>query len=129
MAGVVTPILEKTAFEELFGPLTPGAQTKLAELLLSAVSSRIRKKATEQGVEIDGTDPDVHLVVYELVSAVLRHHAFAGLSSVSITTDDATEQRTFANALRQLDITDAHWDQLGLAIGALPRGTFPVGDY
>lgn len=131
MTGPVTPILIRPDFETLFRPLV-GAEIPLGELLLEAASNRIRRKFTQAGVELDESDAEVKLVIYEAVSAVLRHADFAGLSSVSFTTDDATEQRVFANALAQFDITDAQWVRLGLDaanLSASPAYCFPENDY
>ncbi len=128
MAGVVQPILSKAEFITLFRPLV-GYEDALADKLLMAVSQRIRRKFAEAGVPLDEDDDEVDLVIWEVVAAVLRPGEFAGYSSVTITTDDATEQRVLANALAQLDITDAQWKRLGIDVTASPRGCFPENDY
>lgn len=131
MAGVQTPIIDRARFIQLFRPLV-GVEPELADLLLLAASNRIRRKFTAAGVTLDETDPDVELVIFEVVSTVLRRGDFAGYSSVTITTDDSTESRVFANPDAAVDITDAQWRRLGLdgdSVSASPRGCFPVGDY
>lgn len=129
MTGPVQPIISKPRLVELYRPLV-GPEDKLADLLLLAVSERIRRKFAAQDVAaLDESDSEVELVIYESVSAVLRHLDFAGLKSVSFLTDDATESRVFADALAALTITDAQWIRLGLDLGPAPSGYFPVGDY
>lgn len=128
MAGAVLPILPKDQFVGLFRPLV-GVEDTLADKLLMAASSRIRRRFAEAGLPLDENDDEVHLVIWEAVAAVLRPGKFAGYTSVTITTDDATEQRVFANALAQLEITDAQWGRLGINVAASPLGTFPENDY
>ncbi|MCV7230671.1 hypothetical protein [Mycolicibacterium komossense] len=126
--AVITPIITKTRLIQLFRPLV-GAEDELADLLLLSASQQIRRKFTQAGVTLDDTDPEVELVIYEVVTAVLRRGDFAGYSSVTITTDDSTEARVFANPNAAIDITDAQWVRLGLDLGAAASGCFPVNDY
>jgi hypothetical protein len=128
MAGVVSPILSKADFVEMFRPLV-GAEDKFADLLLMAASNQIRRRFSAAGIPLDESDPEVTLVVYELVAAVLRPGTYAGYSSVTITTDNATEQRVFVNPNAAIDISDAQWARLGISLTPAPRGCFPVGDY
>lgn len=128
MAGVVSPILSKTDFVALFRPLV-GAEDQLADLLLNAASNQIRRRFAESGLVLDEVDPEVKLVVFEAVAAVLRPGTYAGYSSITITTDDATESRAFANPNTLLDISDAQWQRLGISSTPAPTGCFPVGDY
>lgn len=125
------PIVSKTRLIELYRPLV-GTEDKLADLLLSAASGRIRRKFTAQDVTLDESDPEVELVIYEAVTSVLDRGDYRNLKSVMFTTDDATESRVFADIVAQLTITDAQWLRLGVdpdSVSASPRGTFPVGDY
>ncbi|OCB56131.1 hypothetical protein A5722_14630 [Mycobacterium vulneris] len=128
MAGVVTPIVTKQRFVQLFRPLV-GAEDELADLLLNAASNQIRRRFTAAGLTLDESDPEVELVVFEAVAAVLRPGQFAGYKSVTVLTDDANEQRVFANPETLLTITDAQWERLGISMSAAPRGCFPIGDY
>lgn len=128
MAGVVTPIVTKPRFIQLFRPLV-GAEDELADLLLIAASNQIRRRFAASGLTLDDTDPEVELVIFEAVAAVLRPGSYAGYSSITITTDDATESRAFANPNTLLEITDAQWERLGISMSAAPTGCFPVGDY
>lgn len=128
MAGLTTPILSKTEFVGLFRPLV-GAEDALADLLLMAASKRIRRKFVQAGADLDETDEDVKLVVFEIVRDVIGRGDFAVYSSVTVSTDDSTESRVFANPSAALTITDAHWVRLGLDLSPDPRGCFPVGDY
>lgn len=131
MGGIIQPIISKSRLVELYRPLV-GAEDKLADVLLLAVSGRIRGKAADQGVTLDESDSEVELVVFESVAAVLDRGNYRIYSSITLTTDDATESRVFANALATLEVTDAQWRRLGLdpdTLSASPRGTFPVGDY
>lgn len=128
MAAVVSPILSKTDFVEMFRPLV-GAEDKLADLLLLAASNQIRRRFAAASLTLDESDPEVKLVIFELVSAVLRPGTYAGYSSVTITTDDATESRVFVNPNAAIDISDAQWARLGIDLSPNPRGCFPVGDY
>lgn len=128
MAGVVAPIVTKQRFVQLFRPLV-GAEDELADLLLNAASNQIRRRFTAAGLTLDDSDPEVELVVFEAVAAVLRPGQFAGYKSVTVLTDDANEQRVFANPETLLTITDAQWERLGLSMSATPTGCFPVGDY
>lgn len=126
--AVITPIITKTRLVQLFRPLV-GVEDEVADLLLLSASQQIRRKFTQAGVTLDETDPEVELVIYEVVTAVLRRGDFAGYSSVTITTDDSTEARVFANPDAAIDITDAQWIRLGLDLGAAASGCFPVDDY
>lgn len=131
MGGVIQPIISKSRLVELYRPLV-GAENELADLLLLDVSGRIRDKAAAQNVTLNESDAGVELVVYESVTAVLERGNYRIYSSITLTTDDATESRVFANALATLEVTDAQWRRLGLdpdTLSASPRGTFPVGDY
>lgn len=128
MGGVISPILSKTDFIDLFRPLV-GAEDKLADLLLLAASERLRRIFAEQGKILDEQSSEVRLVLYEVVSAVLRPGTFAGLTSVSFTTDDAVEQRVFANPSAACVFTEDHYNRLGLDWSASPRGTFFDQDY
>lgn len=128
MAGVLTPILAKAQFVELFRPLV-GVEDTLTDKLLMAASNQIRRRFAEAGVTLDENNDDVHLVIWEVVTAVLRQGRFAGYSSVTITTDDSTEARVFANPNAAIDITDAQWIRLGIIVTAGPLGHFPENDY
>lgn len=128
MAGMVTPILSKADFVKMFRQLV-GAEDFVADKLLMAASTRIRRRFNEAGIPLDENDDEVHLVIWESVAAVLRTGRYAGYSSVTITTDNATEQRVLANALAQFDITDAQWDRIGITVTAQPLGHFPENDY
>lgn len=128
MAGVVEPILSKTDFVRMFRPLV-GAEDYLADLLLLAASNQIRRRFASAGIPLDESDPEVRLVIFEQVAAVLRPGTYAGYSSVTITTDDATESRVFVNPDAQVNISDAQWIRLGISLTPDPRGCFPVGDY
>lgn len=128
MAGAVLPILPKTTFVGMFRPLV-GVEDALTDKLLMAASSKIRRRFAEAGVVLDENDDEVHLVIWEVVAAVLRPGKFAGYSSVTITTDDSTEARVFANPNAAIDITDAQWIRLGIDVTVGPRGTFPENDY
>lgn len=128
MAGAVLPILSKAIFVSMFRPLV-GVEDALADKLLMAASNQIRRRFSDAGVTLDENDDEVHLVIWEAVAAVLRPGKFAGYSSVTITTDDATEQRVLANALAQLEITDAQWKRLGIDLTVGPLGNFPECDY
>lgn len=112
----------------MFRPLV-GAEDKLADLLLLAASNQIRRRFATASLTLDESDPEVQkLVIFRLVSAVLRPGTYAGYSSVTITTDDATESRVFVNP-NAVDISDAQWARLGIDLSPDPRGCFPVGDY
>ncbi|AHJ86293.1 hypothetical protein 32HC_15 [Mycobacterium phage 32HC] len=129
MGGVVSPILSKADFVKMFRPLV-GAEDELADLLLMSASNQIRRRFYRAGVDLDESDPDIRLVIFEVVAAVLRPGTYAGYSSITITTDDATESRVFANPSALLDISDAQWRRLGIEEDSVaPRGCFPVGDY
>ena len=128
MAGIILPILSKTEFVGLFRPLV-GAEDELADLMLLDAAQQIRAKFAEHERELDETDPQVRLVIFEVVAAVLRPGEFAGHSSVTVTTDDATETRVLANPNAAIDISDAQWVRLGFSLTASPRGCFPVNDY
>lgn len=128
MAGVVEPILSKTDFVRMFRPLV-GAEDYLADLLLLAASNQIRRRFASAGLPLDESDPEVRLVIFEQVAAVLRPGTYAGYASVTITTDDATESRVFVNPDAQVNISDAQWIRLGISLTPDPRGYFPVGDY
>lgn len=128
MAGAVLPILSKANFVSLFRPLV-GVEDTLADKLLMAASNQIRRRFTEAGVTLDENDDEVHLVIWEVVAAVLRPGRFAGYSSVTITTDNSTEARVFANPNAAIDITDAQWTRLGISLTAGPLGNFPECDY
>lgn len=128
MSGPVSPILTKPEFITMFRPLV-GAESVLADLLLLAASQQIRRRFVEAEMTLVESDPEVWLVIFEVVAAVLRPGTYAGHSSVTVTTDDATEQRVFANPNAAVDISDAQWARLGVDLTAAPRGSFPVGDY
>lgn len=128
MAGVTTPILSKTDFIGMFRPLV-GAESAHADLLLLAASNQIRRRFTAKGLTLDESDPEVTLVIFEVVAAVLRPGQFAGHSSVTVLTDDATETRVFANPNAAIEISDAQWVRLGISLSVEPQGCFPVGDY
>lgn len=128
MAGVITPIINQTRFVELYRPLV-GVESELADTLLLAASNRIRRRFAAAGLTVDEADPEIELVLYEVVRAVLDRHNFAAYSSVTITTDDSTESRVFANPDAAVSITDAQWERLGIDTGVSPRGSFPVRDY
>lgn len=128
MAGVVSPIVTKQRFVQLFRPLV-GAEDQLADLLLNAASNQIRRRFTAAGLTLDDSDPEVELVIFEAVAAVLRPGQYAGFSSIAITTDDATESRVFANPNTLLNITEEQWQRLGISRTPAPTGCFPVGDY
>jgi hypothetical protein len=122
------PLVTKAEFVASFRPLV-GAEDNLADRLLAAASNQIRRRFTQAGLTLDESDPDVQLVVIEVVSAVLRPGRFAGYQSVTVVTDDATETRVFANPNAAIDISDAQWLRLGVYATAGPLGCFPVGDY
>lgn len=128
MAGALTPIVSKADFVARFRPLV-GTEDTWADDLLLVASNQIRRKFADAGRELDEADPEVRLVIIEVVAAVLRPGQYAGFSSVTVTTDDATETRVLANPNTAIDITDAHWLRLGFDLTASPRGCFPVGDY
>lgn len=128
MAGPVTLILEKTAFVALFRPLV-GSEDLLADLLLEAATDWIRREFLEAGLTLDESSAEVKLVIRDAVAAVLRAGDYAGYSSFTITTDDSTESRTFANPSAALDFTDAYRLRLGLPISASPVGNFLDCDY
>lgn len=130
MAGAVTLILTREAFVSMFRPLV-GPEGTLADLLLEAATNRIRREFAAAGSTLDETDAEVKLVVLEVVRAAIRNAVgeYGGLSSFSVTTDDATEQRSFVNPDAALDFTEAHWRRLGLDMSATAQGTFPENDY
>lgn len=128
MAGAVLPILSKADFVSMFRPLV-GVEDTLADKLLMAASNQIRRRFSDAGVTLNENDDDVHLVIWEVVTAVLRPGRFAGYSSVTITTDDSTEARVFANPNAAIDITDAQWKRLGIDLTVGPLGNFPECDY
>jgi hypothetical protein len=127
MTGPVpSPILSKPDFIELFRPLV-GAEDKLADLLLRAASSRIRRRFAEADLALDETDDEVRLIVFEMVVEILRPGTYAGLSSYTTSTDDATETRVFANAVARLTLSEDQIDRLGLSPG--PNYCFAADDY
>lgn len=130
MSGPVSLILTRPQFVALFRPLL-GVEGDLADLLLEAATNRIRRKFLAADVTLDEQDAEVKLVVLEVVRTAIRNASndFGGLTQMSFTTDDATEQRTFFNPDAALDITDAHWLRLGLDSSPSPQGCFPVNDY
>ncbi|MCV7255680.1 hypothetical protein H7J86_26295 [Mycobacterium hackensackense] len=128
MAGLVTPILSKTEFVARFRPLV-GTEDTLTDDLLMAASNKVRRKYAENDRTLDESDPEVRLLIRDVVASVLRMGDFAGYSSVTITTDDATEARVLANPAAYVSITDAQWRDLGFDLTASPRGCFPVNDY
>jgi hypothetical protein len=130
MTGPVSLIVTRAQLVALFRPLV-GVEAELADLLLEAATNRIRRKFADAGATLVESDAEVRLVILEVVRTAIRNasNEFGGLKQIAFTTDDATEQRVFANPGAQLDFTDAHWERLGLDLSVSPRGHFPVDDY
>jgi hypothetical protein len=126
---VGTPFLDYTTGEPSFstlwdGPNLSSAQVAIVNLALGVASNWIYDRLPG----ISPTDSTAQLVVFGVVSNLVRYGKYAPLSSFHRATGHKIDSGTLAADV-QRSFTDDHKLLLGIPLRAAPVGFFRVDDY
>lgn len=123
---------------ERLDPRPPTETNGRIEVLIGDAERVIRRAFLKQGADLDQKmaevpwlQDEVEDVIREMVSAAIIIGPNAGVRSVASSTGQESDQITYADVdsvrYSGVRLTDQMKSDLGLNIGALPRGRFPRG--
>ena len=122
--------LDPDGFQEPWdGPALTSAQENILNLLLQVASNWIYARLPGIAGPVPGpADPTAQLVVFEVVSNVLRYGKYAPLSEYSRTTGHRMEGGSLSSEVQRY-FTDDHKMLLGIPLRALPMTSCSRNDF